>query len=530
MGRRRAEFRSLGFALVDWVEWFLVHGPGDVEGKPVELDDEFAAFVVRCYEVDGGGRKVRRRCVLSRPKGRAKSELAAFLACAEGLGPVRFDHWAERGEVSSWGYAYELGEPVGRPVTRPGVLCIATEQGQAGNTYDAIRYMLDPESCSPALLEAFGPIDVGLERTNLPGGGTITPETAANTSKDGGRETFVVFDEVHLWVLQRLVKLHQTVLRNLLKRKAAAGWALETTTMFAPGEGSVAESSFQFARAAAEGRLPASDARLLLFDHREASAKWDASKRADRLAGLREVYGPAAAWMDLRAIAASYDDPQTSPAEWQRYWFNRPVSLQGGWLPQAQWDAASVPGDIPDLVDVVLGLDGSFSGDCTALVAVSVADVPHVQVVQLWERPDGARDWRVPIVDVEQAVRDACRRWRVLEVACDPYRWARSMQVLEADGVPVVEFPQTAPRMTPATTRVGEALANAAMTHSGDQRLSRHVSNAVLRVDSRGRRIQKEHKASTARIDLAVAMVMALDRAAWHWAESSSYDPLDSVF
>ena len=521
---RRAEFRSLGLALVDWVEWFLVHGPGDVEGEPVELDDEFASFVARCYEVDVTGRKLKRRAVISRPKGRAKSELAAFLACAEALGPVRFDHWAVAGEVSSWGYAYEAGEPVGRRVKRPGILCIATEQGQAGNTYDAVKFMLDPETCTEALLDTFGPIDVGIERTNIPGGGTITLETAANTSKDGGRETFVVFDETHLWSLQRLVKLHQTVLRNLLKRKVAAGWALETTTMFAPGEDSVAEASFKFAEAAAEGRLSASDAKLLLFDHREAAAKWDAKKRGDRIAGLREVYGPAAAWMDLQAIAASWDDPQTTPAEWQRYWFNRPMSLQGAWLSQVDWDGACRPGDIPDQSDVVLALDGSFSGDCTALVAVSVGDVPHVQVASLWERPDGARDWRVPIGDVEDAVKFACLRWRVLEVACDPFRWARSMEVLAADGVPIVEFPQTSNRMTPATTRVSESLANGVMTHSGDVRLARHVSNAILKIDSRGRRIQKEHRASTARIDLAVAMVMALDRAAWHSANRISDD------
>jgi Terminase large subunit, endonuclease domain len=58
-----------------------------------------------------------------------------------------------------------------------------------------------------------------------------------------------------------------------------------------------------------------------------------------------------------------------------------------------------------------------------------------------------------------------------------------------------------------------EAVTNGAVTHDGDKRLARHVANAVLRVDSRGSRLQKEHKASRRRIDLAVAAVMAHDRA-----------------
>jgi hypothetical protein len=47
------------------------------------------------------------------------------------------------------------------------------------------------------------------------------------------------------------------------------------------------------------------------------------------------------------------------------------------------------------------------------------------------------------------------------------------------------------------------------LTHSGDPDLARHVGNAVVRNDSRGHRIVKEHKDSTRRIDLAVAAVMA---------------------
>jgi phage terminase large subunit-like protein len=69
--------------------------------------------------------------------------------------------------------------------------------------------------------------------------------------------------------------------------------------------------------------------------------------------------------------------------------------------------------------------------------------------------------------------------------------------------------------MTPATTQFYEAVVNGTLTQSGDARLSRHIGNCVVRVDSRGTRLAKEHKHSLRRIDLAVAAVMAYSRASW---------------
>jgi len=149
------------------------------------------------------------------------------------------------------------------------------------------------------------------------------------------------------------------------------------------------------------------------------------------------------------------------------------------------------------------------------VVAVTVADRPHVHLVRLWEAPEGARDWRVPIVEVEDAIRAACRRWRVLEVAADPYRWARSLELLDGEGIPVGEYPQGPARMGPATSRFYSAVVDRLLSHDGSPALARHVANAVLKEDSRGARLAKEHKDSRRRIDACVAAVMALDRAAF---------------
>jgi phage terminase large subunit-like protein len=186
-------------------------------------------------------------------------------------------------------------------------------------------------------------------------------------------------------------------------------------------------------------------------------------------------------------------------------------TLEEAWLPPSAWAACSdATRSIPDGAEVVVAFDGSFNGDTTVLVVASVEERPHVDLLELWQ-PEGRQ---VPVVDVEQAIRAACRRWRVLEIAADPFRWARSLQLLDGEGLPVLEYPQSPGRMTPATARFYEAVINGQLTHSGDHRLARHISNAVLREDARGARLAKEQRDSKRRIDAAVAAVMAHDRAA----------------
>jgi phage terminase large subunit-like protein len=207
--------------------------------------------------------------------------------------------------------------------------------------------------------------------------------------------------------------------------------------------------------------------------------------------------------------------PKMRENAFRRYRLGQWVSLDGAWLPDGAWERCRVDmSPLTDGAEVVLGFDGSFSGDCTALVATTVAERPHVHLVRLWEAPEGSRDWRVPVVEVEDTIRACCRRWRVREVAADPYRWQRSLELLDGEGVPVGEYPQSPARMGPATSRFYSAVLDRLLSHDGSPALARHVANAILKQDSRGARLAKEHKDSKRRIDAAVAAVMAHDRAA----------------
>jgi hypothetical protein len=219
----------------------------------VALDDEWAAFIVDVYALDAEGRRLYDSAFLSRAKGRAKSELAGFIVLFEAFGPARFDRWADGGETyerNGLRYVYSPGEPVGTEVVAPVIRCLATEEGQAGNTYDNVHYNLTEGPLAEGL-----PRDAaGLTRIFLPGGGEIIPSTASNSSKDGGKESMVVFDETHLYTRPELKRMYQTVRRNLAKRKIAEPWSLETSTMYLPGEKSVAEETHDLAKAIREGK------------------------------------------------------------------------------------------------------------------------------------------------------------------------------------------------------------------------------------------------------------------------------------
>ncbi|ALG84691.1 terminase large subunit domain-containing protein [Gordonia phthalatica] len=188
----------------------------------------------------------------------------------------------------------------------------------------------------------------------------------------------------------------------------------------------------------------------------------------------------------------------------------------GAFLPRGLWDGLSTGVGVPDGVDVVLALDGSFSDDTTAILVGTVSQEPHFDVVATWERPTGDESYRVPVAEVEQMIRDSCKRWKVTEIIADPFRWTRTLQALEAESLPVVEFPHSPSRLTAATGDLYSAATNSRMTHSGDPRLAAHIAAAVIQEDGRGMRLAKASRKRNARkIDLAACLVMAHSRATW---------------
>lgn len=206
---------------------------------------------------------------------------------------------------------------------------------------------------------------------------------------------------------------------------------------------------------------------------------------------------------------------------------NQWVSSQQAWLPGGEFaKLADSTRDVPEGTEVILFFDGSYSGDSTGLVGITIEERPHIFVVGAWEKPIEEVDWRVDIEEVEQTIRDACQRWQVREVDCDPYRWARTMQALEVEGWPIVEFNTAQPaRMVTACAKFYDAVMDGKLSHDGDPRLIRHIDNCVLKTDRIGPRIVKENKDSPRKIDLAVCAVGGFDRATFYAGEGDVPEP-----
>lgn len=523
--------RSLGVVLA-WIEWFCVHGPGDVQGIPLHgrhggehlpLDDEFAGLILDCYAHDETGRRLYDTVAISRAKGRAKSELAGFIGLAEAFAPVRFAGWAEGGEVYEWRdfrYVYEPGEPMGRPITYPFIRCLATEESQSGNTYDNINFNLE----HGPLAEDLPSGTAGITRVFLPGGGEVRPSTAAAASRDGGKETLAVFDEPHLYVTPELRQMYRTVDRNLRKRRAAAPWALLTSTMYQPGENSVLEKLHERARLIAEGKTRES---RLLLDHREGPAEVDMTSLESMTAALREVYGPFADALDLRGIVENeFWNIEKDPEESRRYFLNQPTAARDAWTTHPEWAACAQPGVVvPDADPVVLFFDGSKSDDATALVGCRVSD-GHVFVIDCWEKPRGpaGEGWLVDRADVDRVVRETFERRTVVAFFGDVAEFESYIDDWATDFGEQLVIQATVGRsahpvawdmrghvrdFTDACKRMSIDISEGAVTHDGDSRLQRHILNCRRRPNKYGVSVAKEGRESPKKIDLAVCAIGA---------------------
>lgn len=477
---------SLGDHVADWIEANCCHGPGDIYGQPVRLTNEEHAFLEAAYAIDvETGRRLADIGVYSRRKGTRKSELGAWLVAAETRGPVR---------------AYlDAGEPIARAPVDPWVLCAATTEEQGDLVYGAFRAIV---KASDRLSPLY---DVGLEVTYLTDGpGRVELKQSRNPGAlDGGRPTFEVADEIHLWIEHRLREAFATLRRNLRKRKASQPWLFGPTTAYAPGQDSVAELLHK-ACGTRIGRVTASK---ILFDHWQAGGKWDLTD-PDQLRLAIEQAGRDAHWSDTEAIAAEYESGTVPQSEFRRYWLNQPSTDEGeNWLSDAPGAWAACQADLDELADgttVVIGVDMALRHDSVGVALVSEHDDGRIRWdARIWEADGG----RIDHLDVFEWIVEQSQRFDVRAVTYDPRFFELPARMLEERGVPTIEFPQSVERMTPACETAHQLITGRRIVHGGDPKLSRHVGNAAWREGERGRTLSKRR--SGGHIDALIAGVMA---------------------
>jgi len=511
---------SLGPEICDWFEANLVHGPGDVLGRPLELLDEFRLLIYRAYEVfprghEREGRRRFKRVALFRRKGAAKTELAAMIAIAEmdPTAPVRCDGFRVEGGV--W-------VPVGRPVRDPYIPLVATTEDQSDElAYGAARAIL--EHC-----DLGSNYVIGLERImHLNAPGEMKALASAPNARDGSRTSFQVGDETHLFVSARLKQTWATMLRNIPKRRDADAWSFEISTMYAPGEESVAEATHAYALAVLDGKV---EDPTLLFDHRQASELHDLDTKSGLRAAIVEASGDAIEFADVESIAAQYHDPNGDRNEFRRYWLNQRRRRSTKWVADDVLEDLVSDRVVEQGAEIVLAFDGSQTRDSTVLVGCTVEEKPHVFVWRHWQRPgllNEAARWRTPRGEVMDAVADAMEHFDVVEFAPDPYGWGIEVEEWEETYDSTEVFATNKPaRMGPACDDMEQAIRDAAVRFEDHRQLFVHFANCVP-VDRRGYRVVTKSSAdSPDKIDLAVGAIIALHRAKWHFVHGGSREPM----
>jgi hypothetical protein len=238
----------------------------------------------------------------------------------------------------------------GRPVVSPLIKCLATEEGQAGNTFKTVAFIAGEwgKDTHPEVYAGATGVRQyqSASAIYLPHGGEIRACTSGSASKDGGLESHVVADETHLYVLPELRNMYATVSRNLGKRFDADPWLHQTSTAYKPGEQSVFETTLTMWR---KGELPES----VYVNHRQAKGAVRLDDKPHTIAQLRYVYGVAASRIDLDRKYRDMRDPRIcrDDAEAARYFLNRPESGRDAWIAkdvverQAPAEVTIEPGD-----------------------------------------------------------------------------------------------------------------------------------------------------------------------------------------
>lgn len=499
-------YPSLGGQVCQFIESYLVHGPGDLRGEPVQLDTEKRALIWRMYEVYPkdhklAGRRRFKRCALSLRKGTAKTELAALLTAVElhKDGPVRCD-----------GFDAD-GQPVGIGVTDPYIPMVAyTEEQSDELAYGALRIIL----MYSQLADDF---DIGIERImRIDGDGKAVSLATSPSARDGARTTFQVFDETHRMAMPKLKAAHRTMLANIPKRYLSDAWSLEITTAPAPGEGSIAEDTMDYARQVAEGAID--DSRLFFF-HRQASDKYDVTKQEQLREAVIEASGPAASWSDIDGIVDQWSDPTADKTFLERVWLNRLVRASERAFDTERWkELVDIDYKPQPRALITVGFDGARWHDATAIVATEIS-TGFQWLCGLWERPENIEDWEVPAGDVSNVIEEIFNTYNVWRMYCDPPYWEDSVAnwAGKYGEKRVVEWWTNRQKiMAFAIKAFYNAIQSGELLHDGNPHLTRHIGNAVRRIlsmrDDDGSHlwtIYKERPDSPFKIDAAMAAILS---------------------
>jgi phage terminase large subunit-like protein len=423
---------------------------------PFDLYPEEEIFIREALTLTPEGRLPYAELVFSAPKKSGKTALAAMIA---------IDVIVVLGGRYAEGY------------------CLANDLDQStGRVFQAVSRIIQ---ASPLLKDC---AKLYTEEIEFPStGATIQALASDYTGAAGGNPTISVFDELWGYTSERSVRLWDEHVCPPTRKIACR---LTVTYAGFEGESELLEKLIKRGKKGEEiaPDLYAQPGSMLMYLTHECRAPWQ-----------------TAAWKEQMR-------EQLRKNAYTRMIENKFVSSESDFV-EPEWWAACVNADLtPILADrglsVWAGVDASVKRDSTAIVGCAYDyAAKKVRLVCHRKFQPTQKDPLNFEATIEAELLDMHRRYRLVEVRYDPYQMVSSARRLTAAGVPMLEFPQSVPNLTEASSNLYELIKGRNLVVYPDEEITLAVNRAVAIETSRGWRIAKE-KASH-KIDLVVALAQA---------------------
>ncbi len=242
-------------------------------------------------------------------------------------------------------------------------------------------------------------------------------------------------------------------------------------------------------------------------------------------------------------VRDAFRKAQETPADenaFRQLRLNQWVKQTIRWMPMNKWDACGGTVNEYELEGraCYAAIDLSSTSDLTAVVLVfpprdedeQFIVLPHFWLPEdslklrvhrdhvmydKWEKLGFLHTTEGDVVNykyIEHSILKLNERFNIREIAYDRWQALMLVQYLKDDGFTMVPFGQGFRDMSPPTKELMRIVLERKLNHGGHPVLRWNMDNAIVRTDPAGNlKIDKEK--STEKVDGAVALVMALDRA-----------------
>ena len=481
--------RTLGGKVIRWIENYAVIPDGPAIGQPFVIPEFWKRIILEFYEVDDDGRRRYSQGLIGIAKKNIKTSIAAALSLYELAGSE---------------------DPAALVLS-----AAATEEQGANLLFGSAQTMArKSEHLKDALVTERSQITVPSQpRARLK---NLTSRAGSN---DGVNARAVFCDELHEWSGTSGRQLFAVLEGALTSRPDATLLAITTAGY---DEDSICYDKYQYGKKVQAGEI---DDPRFYFRWFEAPQGCDYKDKQfwvvpNPLLGIT-VHESVLEDRILR-------DPESV---FRRYHLNQWVAGEDIWISAGAWDACKDEGyELDTALPLHVGLDVGIRHDSSAVVAAQFQPENGRIVVRshIWENPYGREHslhdtWSLAIEQVETYLRDLREGFPYPaaevddepqpgpEFSYDPAFFERSAQLLTAEGLCMVEFPQTDARMIPASQALYDAVVEKKLAHDGDEHLRRQVLSAIADQKYRGWRLSKP-KGSARKIDAAIAVAIAVGR------------------